>query len=214
MRAKEIDDLQKRLLRELPRGMVVHRQLIFFAPFRYALRGFAFEPSGFNRRVVHVSSFLFPLFVPARQMHFSFGRRVSGSWRLNQLGMEEALLEALQGEARSLETMVSVPAITGALKPFARSGDLYAAEAYTYLLILASRFALASKALCALRARLGPGTTWQEDIETRAKRIQGLLATNTRDALAQLSAWEAETVANLDLGTFHDPGVPPGTIQQ
>jgi hypothetical protein len=203
MTTKEFVTLEKRLLPALS-GLAIKGRLMFIPPVDHTLRGFNFEPSGFDKRGIYVTAFFLPLCVPRTHISYEFGRRLKGTgWRADAPDLEATLTEAMRKETPFLCSLRTVQDVVNAVMPFAENArDPYAHEAIAYMLVRCGNTNDALTAVGQLLASLDLAIPWQHEMAERAKSLKSQLLADPAAAQRQLDAWESETVKNLGLEEF------------
>jgi len=209
MRAKDFVTLEKRLLPNLP-NFTIRGPLLFIVPIGHTLRGFHFDGSSFDKKAFYVNAFFMPLYVPSQHIHLTFGRRLRDGggdrWRTDELGYETALEAAVQKEVPFLASLTTALDVANALKPL--GSNLHCHEAFAYALAQGGEIRAAVDAIDTLLEvvesvkRVNPKLTWELKIAERAQLLKAKLTANLDDAIAQLAAWESETIHNLGLESF------------
>ena len=210
MKTKDFILLEKRLLPDFP-GFSIRGSLMFISPLAHTLRGFSFEPSGFDKTPFYVTVFFQPMYVPGEHLVLNFGRRLknggSGRWQIQDAGNLTALTTAMQKEVPFLLGLQTPNEVASAIQAFTRPNELghvnpHSLEALAYALILAGDTASAadvSEPFCAGLIGLWLGRTkllLGELIEAK------LAADGTESALEVLRTWESQTIRNLHLEEF------------
>jgi len=213
MRNSEFKAIEKRLAAHLP-GFRLKGRLMFLVPVESVLRGFYFEPSGFAKDRFYLEAFFQPLFVPANEITFLFGRRLGDNkrWRSDEPDLESALLSSMKAEVPKLLRLNNAETIASALEVFAKMNAVgfvnpHCREAFAYALVKAREIERANQVLGILINSIDTTVTWQREIESRAIRIREMLLKQPQDAIEQLAAWEAETARTLGLEEFLDSTV-------
>lgn len=203
MTKKEFIALEKRLLPNFP-GFTVSGRLTFISPVGHTLRGFNFEPSGFDKKGLYLTMFFLPLCVPRKYLSLSFGESLKGTgWRVDDPGLDEQLIAAMQKWVPFLQSLRSPRDVLEAVKSEERTfKDPYKYEAIAYLLIRSGEATKGMGALDELLNLLDPAIPWQREMADRARALRSLLLRNPSDAHKQLESWEAESVRNLGLEAF------------
>ena len=216
MRAKDFKRLMRLLLSAYP-SYKIKDSMFFDAPFTHLLRGFYFEPSGFDASAFYVNAFVFPLYVPAEDVNFTFGKRIGGPkgrrWELaEEDNMQENervarnLLGSIQDEGMPFIDIATTPAgLAEAASKIASEENPYVQQTIGYSLIMDWKYDEAVKVLNRLYLALEKTSRrmpWQTELMQRAWFLQDLLATNPSEARLTLKQWERETVKNLKLTEF------------
>jgi len=211
MNKSEFNAIEKRLAAHLS-GFSFRGRLMFLAPVESVLRGFCFEPSGFAKDVFYLWAFFQPLFVPAKEIRFTFGRRLENGrrWRKDERDLESALLSGIKVEVPKLQALHNTEAVASALERFTKPNAVgyvnpHCREAFAYSLIRAGQVENANQVLRTLINSIDTTVTWQREIESRAACLREILLKQPQDAIEQLTAWEAETARNLGLEEFLGP---------
>jgi hypothetical protein len=203
MTKKEFLALEKRLLPNFP-GFAICGSLTFIPPVGHTLRGFDFDPSGFDKKGFYVTVFFLPLCVPRKYFSFEFGKSLKGTgWRADEPGLEEQIIAAMQKEVPFLKSLRMPRDVLEAVKSVKRTfKDPYKYEAIAYMLI---RTGESTEGICALDELLNlldPAIQWHREMADRARALRSLLVRDPTDAQRQLQAWETESVRNLGLEGF------------
>ena len=203
MTTKEFVLIEQRLLPSFP-GFSINKKLMFICPITDILRGFHFEPSAFSKKAFYVDVFFMPLYVPAKQIHFTFGHRVGVGkcWNADLPGLGTELQAEMKSELPMLLNLGTPKNIVRALESFANRKNPHSIEAFAYALIRAKEFTEAAKAIATLLNVIDTRITWQREIGARTQLIKERLATDPRDACKQLNAWQSETTTNLGVDRF------------
>ncbi len=215
MRAKDFKTLMRLLLPSYP-SYKIKDSLFFAAPFTHLLRGFYFEPSGFDALVFYVNAFVFPFYVPAEDVNFTFAKRIGGPsgrlWELAEDNIREReriagkLLVCIHNEGLPFIESATTPAELVEVAPkMASEKNPYVQQAIGYSLIMDWKYDEAVKVLNSLYftlEKISPRMPWQAELMQRAWLLQDLLATNPSVARLTLKQWERETVKNLKLTEF------------
>jgi hypothetical protein len=208
MKTAEFVALEKRLLSDFPK-FVIKGNLMFVAPVKYALRGFYFEPSGFDKEAFYVNVFFTVLCVPTEHLSFTFCDRIrtpngSDGWHANQGSLETSLKLAMQSQnmpiLSEIESRRNLAELVALM--VGNSKDPNRSEALAYALALAGETAAAIEGLDQLLTLLDSEIGWQQEIMARALLLRSNLAEKPSEAKEQLEEWEAETVRNLGLERF------------
>lgn len=203
MTTKEFVLLEKRLLPSFP-GFAVKGRLMFIPPVEHTLRGFNFEPSGFNKKALYITSFFLPLCVPKKYLSYEFGNRLKGTgWRADMADLETVLTAAMQKEVPFLNSLQTPSDVLEAIKLRVRdSKNPYHHEAAAYVLARIGEVSEAVAALDRLLQLLDLNVGWQRDMADRARALKSQLVSDPAAAQKQLDVWEAETAKNLGLEEF------------
>jgi hypothetical protein len=215
MRTQDFQRLMRILLPSYP-SYKIKDSLFFAAPFTHLLRGFYFEPSGFDALAFYVNAFVFPLYVPAEDVNFTFGKRIGGPtgrlWELAEDNIQEReriagkLLVSIHNEGLPFIESATTPAeLVEVATKIASEENPYVQQAIGCSLIMDWKYDEAVKVLNRLYLTLekaSPRVPWQAELMQRAWFLQDLLATNPSEARLTLKQWERETVKNLKLTEF------------
>jgi hypothetical protein len=208
MKTAEFVALEKRLLPDFPR-FVIKGNLMFVAPVKYALQGFYFEPSGFDREAFYVNVFFTVLCVPTEHLSFTFCDRIrmpngSDGWHANQASLETSLKRAMQSQNMPFLTEIESSRDLAELVALmvGNSKDPNRSQALAYALALAEETIAAIERLDQLLTFLDPEISWQREMMATVLLLRSNLAENPRKAREQLEVWEAETIRNLGLERF------------
>jgi hypothetical protein len=203
MTKKEFIALEKKLLPYLP-GFAISGRLTFISPVGHTLRGFGFDPSGFDKKGLYVTLFFLPLCVPSKYLTYGFGKRLKGTgWRADEPGLENQLIAAMQKDVPFLKSLSTPRDVLEAVKSQERNfHDPYKYEAIAYLLIRVGEPTAGIGALDDLLSVLDLSIAWQSEMAERASALKSMLVRNPSDAQKQLEAWEAESIRNLGLENF------------
>jgi hypothetical protein len=208
VKTSEFKAIEKRLTAHLP-GLNYKDRLLFLAPVQSVLKGFYFEPSGFGTNAFYLWVFFQPLFVPAKEISFLFGRRLENGrrWRNEERDLEWELLSRISSEIPKLMGLNNAETVASEMGTFTQPNAVgyvnpHCREALAYALIQAGQVAKADRLLGALLQSISPRVAWEQEIASRAIRIREMLPNRPTDAAAQLVAWEYESAQNLELTAF------------
>jgi len=208
MTTKEFLVIEKRLLPWFP-SFAAKGALMFIQPIDETLRGFHWEPSGFSKKEFYVNVFFLPLYIPTKQLHFTFGHRVGSTkrWSADQSDLETALSLEMQKEISFLMALETARDVAKALEPLTKpiqNGYVnpHCAEAFAYALLRAGETTGAMGAIDRLLKKVNPAVAWENQIASRARLIRDKLLRNPQEAQEQLAAWQAETIHDLGLETL------------
>ncbi len=212
MKVKDFQRLMRLLCPFYP-TYKIKGSMFFAAPFTHLFSGFYFEPSGFDALAFYVNAFVFPLYVPADDINFTFGKRLGGLSQRWELSEGEAL-DHLAARVRLSMDKEGLPFLKSAITPaelahvahkMASENNPYVQQAVGYSLIIAGRNAEAREVLSVLYSTLEnitPNLDWHSDMMQRSLFLQELLDTNPSQAKLTLQQWERNTVKNLGLTSF------------
>lgn len=202
----------QRLSREylLPRlpGFRAKGGLLFAEPLEELLRGFYFEPSGFDRCMFYASVFVQPLYVPSTHIVLHYGARLGPGWNLAE-GSEHQVMSSLlswinrEGLPFLQKTETPRDFVAWLMQSKFNPRDAYPVEALAYSLILMGEYDRAFQAfddLDRIIAQSAPGLQWLSEIAQRSRPIRKALAKDPHHAVALLNDWKQNTVRNLRLG--------------
>jgi hypothetical protein len=205
MKKSEFKAIEKHLAAHLP-GFSFKGRLLFLAPIKSVLKGFYFEPSGFAKDVFYVWTFFQPLFVPAKEIRFTFGHRLENGkrWRNDDPDLESALLFCIRDEIPQLLGLQNAETVASALEAFTTPNAVgyvnpHCREALAYALIQAGKIEKASQVLNTLLKSINTNVAWEREIASRAGNIHEMVLERPDEAVEQLIAWEHETARNLGL---------------
>jgi hypothetical protein len=203
MKNKEFIAIEKKLLPELPAGFTIKGAMMVFGRVEHTLRAVLFERSG-DARSFYVWVFFQPLYIPAKYIHLTLGRRLrysAGGWNADDPALLDELTAVIKKEA--VPFLNGVATIEGVLdylndeaKKAPQSEQGLKVLAYTQALVgnvNAARDAL-DRNLKLYDISIG----WQKEAVAEAQLLKKLLD-NPLEAKNQLMQWEAETVRNLKL---------------
>jgi hypothetical protein len=204
MTKSDFAKLAKRLLPSLLPGFEASGNLCLVSPFSGTVRGFHFEPSAFSKTAFYVNTFFFPLCVPAKQFHFTFGHRLGGNGRWDSMDpmLLPNLSKELQKERPFLLGLSKPIDVSKALKPLAELRNPHSLEAFAYTLILAGQVKAAADTLNDLLSAIDKAIIWQQEIASRAILIRDKLRSQPESASEQLATWERETARDLGIAKF------------
>lgn len=207
MRLKEFILLETRLSQALE-DFDVKGQLMILQPLEHTLKGFHFDGSNFGKTSFYVNAFFMPLYVPAKEIHFTFGRRVRDQggdrWDMQMPHLESILENAMQEEAKFLRELRTPQDVARALEPLTKPNNIgyvnpHCYEALAYTLAKAGDTASALNVIEILSKCANPSVGWEAEISSRASLIGTALREDPDAAYAQLAAWTAENIKNLGL---------------
>lgn len=203
MTKKEFIALEKRLLPSFP-GFTISGRLTFISPVGHTLRGFNFEPSGFDKRGLYLTMLFLPLCIPRKHLSMEFGKSLRGTgWNADDPSLESKLVAVMQNEVPFLKSLRTPRDVLEAVKSVKRTfKDPYKYEAIAYMLIRTGEVTEGIGALDELLNLLDPAISWQSEMADRARALLSLLVQSPSDAQNQLGSWEAESVRNLGLEAF------------
>jgi hypothetical protein len=210
MRLKEFVLLEKRLSQVLE-DFVVKGQLLILNPLEHTLKGFHFDGSDFDKKSFYVTAFFMPLYVPAEEIHFTFGRRIRDQggdrWDMQMPHFESILENVMQEEAKFLRKLRTPQDVARALEPLTKLNSIgyvnpHCYEALAYTLAKAGDTAGALTVIDTLLSCVNPAVVWEAKISSRARLIGTALEENPQVAYAQLATWTTENIKNLRLGSI------------
>jgi hypothetical protein len=207
------------LLPELP-GFAVHSRLLFHTRIEYLLRGFCFEPSGFESGGFYVWVFVQPLYIPSDNVLLTYGDRLGGGsmfWKpigVDESSVMRALLEAMGKEGLPVLERIKTPSAFAAWRstePIHRRG-MNRLEAQASALILAGNHRQGAELLDEIERRMPEirrenirlqlDRPWVEEIANRARTLRAKLDVDLADAIKQLTEWRDYTIQQLKLEKF------------
>jgi hypothetical protein len=211
MKNKEFALIGKRILPSLP-GFVVKNSMMLKFPIGDILYALDFDGSDFDARAFYVQIFFIPLYVPAKFIHFLFGKRLGSGgdrWDADAPNLISELFRSIEQEAipflKSVSTMqMIVEYIQPMTVPDARSYvNPHCQEALAYTLARMGDIAPALVVIDQMQEMLGQSTVaWELDIKARSQFFREKLLHSPKAAQAQLDAWKDETVRNLKLEAY------------
>ncbi|HKV93599.1 MAG TPA: hypothetical protein VJW20_13715 [Candidatus Angelobacter sp.] len=210
MRVKEFVSLEKRL-EQIFQEFAVKDQLMILQPTEHTLRGFHFDGSSFDKKSFYVNAFFMPLYVPAEQIHFTFGHRIRDEkgdrWSIEMPRLEFILRETMRKELEFLRTLQTLQGVAGALETLTQPNDVdyvnpHCYEAFAYTLAKIGDHSRALDVIEMLLKRANLAVAWENEIASRAQFIGATLRENPKKADAQLAAWAIENVSKLGLKNF------------
>lgn len=182
--------------------------MMLIRPIEHTLRGFHFDGSSFDSKSFYVDAFFMPLYVPVKQVHFTFGRRLryrgGDRWNIQDFGLESKLESAMKNEVPFLSGLREPKNLVAALMPLtvpnaAGYVNLHCYEALAYALEQADETDAAIKTLDRLMKNANPRVQWESDIVSRARLIRDKLIYDRGSVRKQLALWEEDTVRYLGL---------------
>jgi hypothetical protein len=203
MTTEEFVSLGRRLQPDFP-DFAIRRRLFFISPLEHTLRGFNFDPSGFDKTRFYINAFYLPLCIPRKNLSYTFGKRLKGTgWHADAPNLEIELVNAMQRETPFLISLRTPKDVVEDAKLRAwDSKDPHKREVVAYMLARAGEVAEAVVALDRLLSVLDPDIPWQHEMADRALALNSQLVDAPAAAQRQLDVWEAETVKNLGLEEF------------
>lgn len=210
MKSKHFEVLHRLLLPHLPAGYASQGTLLFMKPIQCILRGFYFEPSGFDPSGFYLWAFLLPLYVPNSYISFTFGKRIGGGklWNVqkekNLIGdllvhiKSEGIPFLNQGDTPERLAEMAAALMSDGLK------DPYVQEAIAYSLIYAGQPVKALESIDDLCATLENmhHISWTRELLDRARELRAYLLQEPDKAKKRLEAWRDYSLANLCLTRF------------
>jgi hypothetical protein len=207
MKTKEFVEMEKRLLPNLP-GFTIKGPMLFISPVGNLLRGFYFESSAFAQKSFYINVFFLPLYVPTKNIHFTFGHRVGRErrWTADQPGIETSLTSEIQKELSFLTGLKTIADVVAALRAFTTPNEAgyvnpHCYEALAYSLIKVGETKNALGVINLLVKRANPAVAWEAEIAQRVQLIGSKLLEKPDEVQARLSAWETDTARNLGIET-------------
>lgn len=202
---------RKHLLPGLP-GFEVNRTLVYRRPLLPILRGFAFEDSGFDANALYVWVFVLPLYIPAKHLTFTFGRRLenrkglfdrSGRWVVDEppdASEVASMLKAMQTRGIAYLDRLNTPQdivdhLTLATKLL---GNVFVEQAIAFSLARVGNLESAKTKLNSLKRSVKSSDPWQHVGES-AEQLARAIDAGPADAAALLEHWTAESLRNLRL---------------
>jgi hypothetical protein len=209
---------RKYLLAELP-GFRSRRSLIYSEPLDYLLRGFDFEPSGFDRYAFYVWVFVQALYVPRHGICYEFGDRLGTRdgdpgqrWHLRPDTDEEQLmariLKLMKRDGLPFLKRLRTPADVAAraARSARSSKNPNDFELWAYSLILLGKKSEALKVLDRLHEacidtseEFDAPVTWVLEMDERCQRMRAALERDLSEAVALLNEWRDYTLHSLRL---------------
>jgi hypothetical protein len=214
MKARELKPLFRNYLAHKLEGFTLRGRMLYKEPIEYLLRGFSFEPSGFDSGGFYLQVFVQPLYIPFEAVGFFEGQRLGGGAQYWHVRDNES---AVMGEVTTLMREVGLPFLESVRSPGALARWLekkpitpMRMEGLAYSLILAGRPQRAKTVLAELQPRLEQihadesrrGRTireWEIQFLGRVRTMRGLLERDPTGAVKQLSEWRNYTVHHLGL---------------
>jgi hypothetical protein len=206
MKKKQFIAIEKQLLPSFP-GFTIKESTMLLTPQGEILRGIDFDPSGFDKKEFYVHVFVLPLYVPAKDLYFNYGKRIKRPdgrerWDSDEPDLVPWLTASLQRQAipylSSTKSVVEFIELAKSLP----SGNPHTSLAIAFSLARANRVAEAIEALNQFPSQLDLNVGWQVELGKQAKTLRSKLVESPAEAQRQLAAWEIETVRNLGLETF------------
>lgn len=206
MMTKEFIAIEKQLLSSFP-GFSIKGSMMFISPVEHILRGFDFDPSGFDKKSFYVTTVVMPLCIPTNHLYFNFGERVRhvngrDGWHADEPNLLTELIAALKLHAVPfLSHVESLLDFVELARSFS-GGNPHTPKAIAFALARAGRNSEAVEVLDQLLNQVNLEVPWQCEIADMAKSLKSQLLSDPAAAQRQLDAWEAETVKNLGLEEF------------
>jgi hypothetical protein len=209
----------KYLLGSLP-GYAVKKRVVFAVPIGDLLRGFAWDPSGWDARSGYIEAFVQPLYVPVGHIVLSHGERLGGGTRTWEIDPADpapgmaAVREAVLAEGIPfLDALPDAAALAREVRNVRRQDrrtarDPNLAENLAYSLVVAGDVpaALAELDRIAGEARaFPPEPRWPHEVAGRCALVRRLAAEDPGAALRQLGEWRRRTLADLRLERWATP---------
>jgi hypothetical protein len=207
MRKKEFIAIEERLAPRFP-GFAIQGPLMLMKPLGEILRGFHFEPSSFSNTQFYVTAFFLPLYVPTKQIHFTFGHRIGATtkrWTAGQPHLENTLASEMRREMPFLEHLATPKDVASALYPFTKPNqngyvNPHSYEALAYTLLRAGETEHAMQVIDTLLRNTSPTIGWEKEIALRVLSIRDLFRGDPAKVERQLTVWQAATLNDLGLG--------------
>jgi hypothetical protein len=213
MRNRDLQRLVKQyLLQHLP-PLQLDRDLLFYEPIEYLLRGFCFGRSG-DAAAFYVWVFVQPLYIPHDSVYFNFGDRLSPGWSVSKKSEPEVMTEVLDAILADglpfLDRFHTPEDIVDRIDEF---GDAYPTnthfiEAHAYSLILVGKYYQAEEELRLLHARCEPNprnVEWVYDQMHRGDRVLAKLKRSPEEAKQLLLEWRTQTLRAIRLDKYAVP---------
>ncbi len=192
------------------RGFAVKGNLMFIQPLGGTLRGFHWEASAFSRKEFYVNVFFLPLYVPIKQLHFTFGHRLGQTkrWSVDRPDLENDLRSEMKEELPFLMRLETATAVAKALESLTKpnqSGYVnpHCYEAFAYALVRAGDTTAAVRVMETLLQNIHPTVSWENEIASRARLLRDMLEVKPQEAQQQLLLWESTNIHDLGLESFN-----------
>jgi hypothetical protein len=185
--------------------------LLFQVPIADLLHFFYFSSSGFDKDLFYIDMAVQPLYVPQDDVHFTFGRRLDGTWDIGEGPTPEAVMKRvlayIQHQGLPFMEQVRAPrdfADSWVLLTNLLPEDPLLREPIAYSLALSGRFEKAIEAVRDLNETEAEDSEprWPDVTAARVKRLESVLRAleqDPQDAIDLLRMWRLETLANLKL---------------
>jgi len=176
MKRSELQNIWKALLPDFP-GFAVRGPLLFMQPIGHTLRGIFLERS-IDPRAFYAQLFVQPLCVPAKNIGFNVGWRLSRDriWNADDLQFLTALGRAVKSEALPFLFPLKTPRdVAQAGKKLNRSADRIVQQAIAFAFARAGDVAEAVAAFDELMSLLDASYPWQSEMEQRAQALKSQL---------------------------------------
>lgn len=179
-------------------------------PIHDVLRGFAFDPSAFNRELFDVTAFFLPLYVPTEGIHLTFGNRLNGPWNLKQQATLLDLVNQMKAASQTLSKLDDSDKLLDAIQGFCRPNERgysnpHCLESLAYTLIRSGRSAAALNVLNKLETTPAP-TNWEKEIRERVNEMKFAVSQSENKAFNQLQIWLDETLHKLGMDSYREGG--------
>jgi hypothetical protein len=207
MKRKQFEALARRIFSGST-NVAIQGQLVAIVPVGHVLRGLYFEGSSFDQESFYVWAFYLPLFVPAQQLKFNFGKRLRSPgggdrWYASAPSLISDLKLAVENVALPFLANVDSPeSIVRVTREVCDLKDPYAREVIAYALAFSGDVSRAIDELQRLLESLDGDVPWQLEMADRAKKLKSTLTACPDDARQQLKCWEADTARHLQLNRF------------
>lgn len=211
MRDREFERFARTHLLPRLEGFRAHRWLVYREPISTILQAFAFEGSDISKETAYCWAFVQPLYVPRREVVFTFGRRlINGkgflrgrdTWEITRTpnvvettSMVRAMHKALPFFHRLATPGKVVTNLAWQTRAFRNP---FVREARAYSLARLGQSRAAERKLRGLVADVRPTDPWYEVAE-RGERLLTAISKGPEATRDLLDRWTRETASNLGL---------------
>ena len=214
MRRKDFERLAKTYLVPHLEGFRSHGHLLFMEPIDCLLRGFCFEPSGFDATSMYLNFFIKTLYVPVEYVELTYGDRLRGNllWEGISKENESEIMADVLNSIRSdgLPCLTRIATLEDLLRFIETERHLdidpHDVEKYAYALVLLGKHEQAFEQLHHLRRvcdeAISTGTAWAGKNLERGEQVLSALQDNPAEARSLLNTWRSHTLKALKLEKF------------
>jgi len=201
MKIKQFEQIERQVVPHVSPALTIRGQFCFLKPLAGTLRGFYFEPSGFNTTSFYVNMFFLPLCVPVESLHLTFGSRIGAKrrWDVGESGLYSKLATSMSERLPFLSQLSDTKRVVEALESLAYVGNMHWLEALSYVLVLDGEYERALSLIDKLLGTPDHQVDWELQIKRRVVLIRDKLLRDEQEACDQLHAWEAENISKLNL---------------